>query len=189
MVAIVVLSVGALAAVIFTNRSPLLGLDLQGGISVVLEPYVDGKPAEDVSDEQVEQAIAIIRSRIDTLGVSEPEISSQGNSTLIQLPGIDDQERALELVGRTAQLEFRPVLSSTPVVPPDPKREAELRKELKIPEGKSAADIQQEELDARGLDAAGQSTTPEQGATPEGPATTAASAATTAPPALSLIHI
>lgn len=93
MVAIVVLSVGALAAVIFTNRSPLLGLDLQGGISVVLEPYVDGKPAEDVSDEQVEQAIAIIRSRIDTLGVSEPEISSQGNSILIQLPGIDDQER------------------------------------------------------------------------------------------------
>ncbi|MGL4300745.1 MAG: protein translocase subunit SecD, partial [Candidatus Neomicrothrix subdominans] len=168
MVAIVVLSVGALAAVIFTNRSPLLGLDLQGGISVVLEPYVDGKPAEDVSDEQVEQAIAIIRSRVDALGVSEPEISSQGNNILIQLPGIDDQERALELVGRTAQLEFRPVLSSTPVVPPDPKREAELRKELKIPEGKSAADIQQEELDARGLDAAGQSTTPEQGATPEG---------------------
>ena len=183
MVAIVVLSVGALAAVILTNTSPLLGLDLQGGISVVLEPYVDGKPAEDVSDEQVEQAIAIIRSRVDALGVSEPEISSQGNNILIQLPGIDDQERALELVGRTAQLEFRPVLSSTPVVPPDPKREAELRKELKIPEGKSAADIQQEELDARGIDAGGEGTTPEEGATPEGPATTAAPAATTAAPA------
>ena len=183
MVAIVVLSVGALAAVIFTNRSPLLGLDLQGGISVVLEPYVDGKPAKDVSDEQVEQAIAIIRSRPPTLALAETHIRSQGHCILVQLPGIDDQERALELVGRTAQLEFRPVLSSTPVVPPDPKREAELRKELKIPEGKSAADIQQEELDARGLDAAGQSTTPEQGATPEGPATTAASAATTAPPA------
>ncbi len=181
MVAIVVLSVGALAAVILTNTSPLLGLDLQGGISVVLEPFVDGKPAENVSDEQVDQAIAIIRNRVDSLGVSEPEISSQGNNILIQLPGIDDQERALELVGRTAQLEFRPVLSSTPSVAPNPKREAALRKELKIPEGKTAADIQQEELKARGLDVPAEGATPEGTPTPEGAATTAAPATTATP--------
>jgi preprotein translocase subunit SecD len=145
MVIMVVFTMSALIAVIVTDTKPVLGLDLQGGISVVLEPFVDGKPAENVKDEQVEQAIAIIRNRIDALGVSEPEISSQGNSILVQLPGIDDQERALELVGRTAKLEFRPVLSSSPMVAPDPKREATLRKELNIPEGTTAEDIAKEE--------------------------------------------
>lgn len=160
MLLMVVVTVASLGAVLATNTEPVLGLDLQGGISVVLEPYVDGQPAtdDDVTDEQVEQAIAIIRNRIDALGVSEPEISSQGNNILIQLPGIDDQERALELVGRTAKLEFRPVLSSSAMLAPDPEREAELRAELEIPEGKSAADIQSEELEARGIEV------PEEGA-------------------------
>ena len=86
MVAIVVLSVGALAAVIFTNRSPLLGLDLQGGISVVLEPYVDGKPAEDVSDERQP------RGRIDgQVGWTSPEwldtdAVAQLRSQTLQMP-------------------------------------------------------------------------------------------------------
>lgn len=163
MVALMVLTIGALGAVLVTDTKPLLGLDLQGGISVVLEPYVDGEPATEVPDENIEQAIAIIRNRIDSLGVSEPEISSQGNSILIQLPGIDDQERALELVGRTAQLEFRPVLTSSPMLPPDPEREAELREELKIPEGKTAADIQNEELEARGIDPTGAVEPPAEG--------------------------
>ncbi len=93
-------TVGTLVA----GNEPLLGLDLQGGISVVL------KPTEDVSEERLDEAIEIIRRRIDSLGVAEPEITRLGQTILVQLPGIKDRERALDLVGQTAELRFRPVL-------------------------------------------------------------------------------
>ena len=56
------------------------------------------------------QTIEIIRSRVDALGVAEPEIARQGNSIVVQLPGVENQQRALDLVGATAELRFRPVL-------------------------------------------------------------------------------
>lgn len=123
------------------KKTPSLGLDLAGGVSVVLDPYRDGKLVTDPPKSSIEQAIEIIRSRVDTLGVAEPEISSQGNSILVQIPGIDDQKRALELMGRTAQLRFRPVLSSEQVIPPNAKRVKELRAKLKMPDGVTAAEI------------------------------------------------
>jgi len=93
--------------------SPLLGLDLQGGASVVLEPVVrEGEDAE-ITDEALDQTIEIIRNRVDGLGVAEPEIRRQGDAVLIQLPGVENQARALELVGTTAELRFRPVLAVT----------------------------------------------------------------------------
>ena len=98
----------ALGLVIGTNTSPQLGLDLQGGVSVVLRPT---KPA---SDEALEQTLTIIRSRVDALGVAEPDIARQGSSVIVQLPGVENQQRALELVGDTAELRFRPVLSVLP---------------------------------------------------------------------------
>lgn len=94
---------GVLCSLVFSWR-PLLGLDLQGGASVVLEP------SRKVSDEALDRTIEVIRNRVDSLGVAEPEISRQGNAIVIQLPGIKDQERALAIVGQTAQLRFRPVL-------------------------------------------------------------------------------
>jgi preprotein translocase subunit SecD len=93
------------------NR-PLLGLDLQGGVSVVLQPT---RPAE---DESLDQAIQIIRNRVDALGVAEPEISRQGNNIVVDLPGVQEQQRALDLVGQTAELRFRPVLAT--LAPPAP---------------------------------------------------------------------
>jgi preprotein translocase subunit SecD len=102
------------AAMIFTvvaNNSPLLGLDLQGGVSVVLEPV-----SEVQNPETVDQALEIIRNRIDALGVAEPDITRQGDNILVQLPGVRDQDRALELVGQTAELRFRPVLATLPPV-------------------------------------------------------------------------
>jgi preprotein translocase subunit SecD len=99
-----------LGAVLATDTSPQLGLDLQGGVSVVLAPK--GKAKADALDK----AVDIIRSRVDSLGVAEPEISRQGENIIIDLPGVKNQDRARRLVGRTAELRFRPVLQ---VLPPE----------------------------------------------------------------------
>ncbi len=100
----------ALGLTIVSGSSPELGLDLQGGASVVLQPK------ESVDSGVLDQTIGIIRNRVDALGVAEPEITRQGNAILVELPGVKDQERALEIVGQTAELRFRPVLE---VLPPD----------------------------------------------------------------------
>ena len=95
--------------VYFNEITPKLGLDLQGGISLILT-------AEEGTDsELIEQAVTIMRSRIAAFGdVQEPEISISGeNSVLVQLPGITDQEKAIEAVGTTGLLTFRPVLDSS----------------------------------------------------------------------------
>ncbi len=105
---IVVLAVGGLAWTFAADNEPLLGLDLQGGVSVVLEP------TEEVAEGTVDQAIEIIRQRVDGIGVAEPEITRQGDAIVVQLPGIADREQALELVGQTAELRFRPVLQQLP---------------------------------------------------------------------------
>ena len=110
LVAFLVISIGAFAAVMVLGYKPLLGLDLQGGVSVVLQP------ANDVDSDQIDQAIDIIRSRVDALGVAEPDISRQGDTILVQLPGVENQTRALDLVGQTAELRFRPVCA---VLEPD----------------------------------------------------------------------
>ena len=105
----------ALAGVIYTITSgnePLLGLDLQGGASVVLEPEPNEDGSE-ISDDVLGQAVDIIRNRVDGLGVREPEISRQGSTILVQIPGVEDPQRVIELVGQTAELRFRPLLQET----------------------------------------------------------------------------
>lgn len=83
---------------------PRLGLDLQGGISVVLT--AEGSPDEG----SIDKAVDIIRNRVDALGVAEPDISRQGSNVLVQLPGVEERQKALKLIGTTAQLRFRPVV-------------------------------------------------------------------------------
>jgi protein-export membrane protein SecD len=100
----------ALFVYVYTNQiQPKLGLDLQGGISVILTAD------EGTDKELIEQAVEIMRTRIAAFGeVQEPEISISGeNSVLVQLPGITDQEKALQAVGTTGLLTFRPVLNSS----------------------------------------------------------------------------
>jgi preprotein translocase subunit SecD len=84
-----------------------LGLDLQGGIHVVLRVKTEEiDPAS--RDGAVERAIQIIRNRIDGLGVAEPVIQKQGRERIIvDLPGYTDEERAEDLIGQTALLEFK----------------------------------------------------------------------------------
>lgn len=110
-VGVVVLALVGIVYTFAAGNEPLLGLDLQGGASVVLEPEPNPDGSE-VSEEILDQAIEVIRNRIDGLGVREPEITRQGRTVLVQIPGVDDQQRALELVGQTAELRFRPVLDT-----------------------------------------------------------------------------
>ncbi len=108
-IGVVLLLLLALYAAWFAfDLKPRLGLDLQGGVSLVYEA-VGKKVDPDVLSKTVEK----IRNRVDSLGVSEPDITTQGSRNLIvQLPGIKDTERAKALVGQTAQLQFRIVQES-----------------------------------------------------------------------------
>jgi preprotein translocase subunit SecD len=112
LVLILVVAFGGLAWTLVADNSPELGLDLQGGVSVVLAP------TGEASGDQLDQALNIIRDRVDALGVAEPEITRQGDAIVVQLPGVKNRDRALALVGQTAELRFRPVLNSADF-PPD----------------------------------------------------------------------
>ena len=116
---------GGLAAVVFTKTSPRLGLDLEGGISVTLSASGEGAEDEGVLD----QTAQVIRQRIDALGVAEPEVSVAPEDRLIfiQLPGVEDEKKALEIIGQTAQLTFREVLRE---VAADAKNAPEVTKEV-----------------------------------------------------------
>ena len=100
-----VLLLGLLTWVLVADIKPRLGLDLAGGTSVVLEAKGDIK-GPDVMD----QVINIVRSRVDGLGVSEAEISKAGSNLIsVDLPGLQDVDRAKDIIGRTAKLSFRQV--------------------------------------------------------------------------------
>jgi preprotein translocase subunit SecD len=101
---------GGVAALTASGITPRLGLDLQGGTSVVLTAPPGTDP------ELLEVAVEVMRSRIEAIGgVQEPEIAISGNNTVVvQLPGVEDERRALDAIGQTGQLSFRPVLDETP---------------------------------------------------------------------------
>jgi protein-export membrane protein SecD len=84
-----------------------LGLDLQGGMELLLEVDRSKLPPEEGAGA-VDRAIEVIRNRIDQFGVAEPIIQKQGTERIVvQLPGISDPERAKDLIGQTALLEFK----------------------------------------------------------------------------------
>ncbi|MEN8113350.1 MAG: protein translocase subunit SecD [Actinomycetota bacterium] len=97
---------GSIGAMLLAGWAPKLGLDLQGGFSVVLVG------PEGTDEDTLATAAEIMERRIAELGsVQEPEISVQGDrSILVQLPGVADRDRALEAVGTTGEMSFRPVL-------------------------------------------------------------------------------
>ena len=84
-----------------------LGLDLQGGMHIVLRVDASELSAAEASNAR-DRALEIIRNRVDKFGISEPQIMPQGNDYIVvELPGMQDVKRAQELIGKTAQLEFR----------------------------------------------------------------------------------
>ena len=106
LIATVLVSISLVAGNLIAGNKPSLGLDLQGGASVTLEPKGD------YDTVALDVAVEIIRSRVDSIGVAEPEIIRQGSTVVINLPGVKDQQRALEIVGRTGEVLLRPVLQS-----------------------------------------------------------------------------
>ncbi|MBT1017887.1 protein translocase subunit SecD [Canibacter sp. lx-72] len=113
--AIIVVLIGLITLGVTRNEAtlvPKLALDLQGGTQILLAPKnVDGA---NVSSEQVQQAVAIIRQRVDAAGVSEAEVTTQGGSNiLVSIPGKAD-EATLARIEASARLDFRPVLSIGP---------------------------------------------------------------------------
>ncbi|UVI34526.1 protein translocase subunit SecD [Brevibacterium spongiae] len=112
------------AGVIWSNATttPKLALDLEGGTSIILEPQVS--KGTDISKEQLDQAVAIIRQRVDSTGVSEAEITTQGDRNIIvNLPGNPDEETR-NLVRSSAQLVFRRV-----ALVGDPRSQEQIQKE------------------------------------------------------------
>ncbi len=102
-----------------TPNTPRLGLDLQGGTQVILTPKPVTEGAS-ITDEQLNQTVEIIRQRVNGIGVAEAEITVQGSgdsaAIIVAVPGVT-QERLVELVGRTALLDFRAVWSISSPVP------------------------------------------------------------------------
>ncbi len=87
--------------------TPKLALDLEGGTQIILEPKVE--TGQSVSQEQLDQAVSIIRQRVDASGVAEAEINTEGDNVVVRIPGeLDDQTRAR--IESSAKLELRAVL-------------------------------------------------------------------------------
>ena len=87
------------------HQKPTLGLDLQGGLEVTLQAVPP--PNRSLTKEDLGRSVDIMRNRVDKLGVTEPEISTQGaDQIVIQLPGVKDPEAAAKIIGTTAQLEL-----------------------------------------------------------------------------------
>ena len=113
LIALIVLLIGGVVWAFWpgTDSSVRLGLDLQGGTQVILvpQPVVEGT---EITDEQLAQTVEIIRARVDGLGVAEAEVTTQGSGNsaaiVVSVPGLG-QDRVVELVQRTALLNFRPV--------------------------------------------------------------------------------
>lgn len=108
--------------------TPKLALDLQGGTQVILSPLLlDGAA---VTTEQLDQAVSIIRQRVDASGVSEAQVVTQGDRNIIvSIPGVPD-ENTLALIKASAKLEFRAVLEASVGAPTSSVDEGELDEEL-----------------------------------------------------------
>ncbi len=115
--AILALVLIALTGLVFVQSATAvrLGLDLRGGTSVTLQPRIAPGESGKVTNEAIDQAVSIIRQRVNSLGVAESEVTAQGSGTnrqiVISVPG-DTGRRVVELVGQTAELRFRQVLAT-----------------------------------------------------------------------------
>ena len=106
-----VIGLGVLFQAAGASFVPQLALDLQGGTQIILTPQVAG--GKSVTKDQLDQAVAIIRQRVDSTGVSEASITTQGNNNVVvSIPGKPD-DNTLKLIEASAKLQFRPVLATS----------------------------------------------------------------------------
>lgn len=145
------IAVGALVIGHFTQGAtftPKLALDLEGGTQVILTPKLEeGSDSRAVTSDDMNEAIAIIRQRVDASGVAEAEISTMGtNNIVVAIPGETD-ESILNLVRTSATMRFRPVLQAASPLPLDPSQIPQSETELV---GKSAEELADILADADG---------------------------------------
>ncbi|MTE20757.1 protein translocase subunit SecD [Streptomyces sp. TRM43335] len=107
--ALLALAVVAVSVYLTVTTSPRLGLDLRGGTQIVLETR--DSPTTQADREATDRTLEVLRRRVDALGVAEPNITRSGdNRIIVELPGLQDPREAADVLGRTAQLTFHPVL-------------------------------------------------------------------------------
>ncbi|WP_414945276.1 protein translocase subunit SecD [Amycolatopsis sp. cmx-11-32] len=109
-----VVSLVVLAATVYLllTTAPRLGLDLRGGTQIVLE--TKDSPTATAGPETTDRTLEVLRRRVDALGVAEPMLARSGdNRIIVELPGVRDPREAVEVIGRTAQLSFHPVLGAS----------------------------------------------------------------------------
>ncbi|MFJ6212848.1 protein translocase subunit SecD [Streptomyces sp. NPDC092296] len=109
--AVLALAVLLTSAFLVATKPPRLGLDLRGGTQIVLEARDTATASAD--RETTARTLEVLRKRIDALGVSEPALTQSGERRIIvELPGVQDPAQAVDVLGRTAQLAFHPVLGT-----------------------------------------------------------------------------
>ncbi|MFJ5778899.1 protein translocase subunit SecD [Streptomyces sp. NPDC093094] len=109
--ALLALAVIALSLYIAVTVPVRLGLDLRGGTQIVLQTRPTAP--SDTGREATDRALEVLRGRIDALGVAEPTLVRSGDDRIIvELPGVQDPQKAADILGRTAQLTFHPVLGT-----------------------------------------------------------------------------
>jgi SecD/SecF fusion protein len=102
-----------IAGALVLVRPARLGLDLRGGTQIVLE--ASGGQRQRITADTVDRTLEVLRRRVDQLGVTEPTLQRSGDRrVIVELPGVYDPTEAVKVIGRTAQLDFRPVLASLP---------------------------------------------------------------------------
>jgi len=117
--ALLALAVLAVSTYVVLTASPRLGLDLRGGTQIVLETR--DSPTVQADAESTDRALEVLRRRVDALGVAEPSLARSGEQRIIvELPGVLDPREAAEVIGRTAQLTFHPVLGLADPAAPSP---------------------------------------------------------------------
>lgn len=138
----VVLTAVLAGGVVTGNASwaPKLALDLEGGTQMILAPRVEG--SSEINEEQLNQAVAIIRQRVDGSGVAEAEISTQsGRNVVVSLPGTPSKETR-DLIQASADMNFRPVITyGDPAAVPAEQRTPEDQLPKPTAEPTNASDI------------------------------------------------
>jgi len=101
----VLIVIASLVGNLATGNTPILGLDLQGGVSVILAPTDEATPDEllGVRDQ--------VRTELERSGIAEPDVRVQGSNVVVDLPGVKDQQEALDLVAVSGIVELRPVVN------------------------------------------------------------------------------
>lgn len=155
------LAVLAASVYLVLTSTPRLGLDLRGGTQIVLEAH--DSPTVTANAETTDRTIEALRRRVDALGVAEPMLARSGeNRIVIELPGLQDPKEAVEVIGRTAQLTFHPVLGvESPATQPS-KSTADSGRVL-LDEGGQPLRLGPAALTGDGVDKAGHGTNPQVG--------------------------